>query len=1098
MPEMTHSSTMATKSPPALEPTKDHEALRISSIELSNAAAQAFDKMDRDMCSSDAEILDEFRKMRGLFAELAKGDASLFTESKTSQEDRPADRESQQQGKEVLRHSDVLRQKVQRAISAAEALRELEASKPTPHQPSLAILQEAIDSLRDLLSVKESFGGLGVNQRQVQIGKYKSTTGELVLRFLDHHFFFSLTNQVFFADSRLHKKTASEKELVQELTMALNGIDESMLNDERSKELFSKVRDSLRRFHTAKQSFLSGQSHILESDYETQESQPKMEFSPATKTSEDVALQGSIAIQKALALSIKAASAFEEMDENMVNNDEVLLDVLHEIKSSCRMLSAGGNNFINPSNALQPSPEEATRFNKADMRQEFEQVLSPTPPIRSMNSIRVETDRYSEEARKIVWEKAVQLSHDAADALDVVTETMSRNDNTALDVLRQIGASFRKIASAEDKLIFSSTRNPGRREGGAVVNTQQAPLAPQNMPTDRMAGERHLSKETLETDSIDSAEVLDSLSLEAGWGHALALSREAARLLEKVDNDMTRNDIITYQVLNEIRNTLQEFTSSRQESSAEIPHHKRTDATPQVPQLPSVTLPSDPSIRNHSDQISAEDSESLKSEQQMWEKALQLSVNSAKALENANAAMVAKDQSILAELREIRSSFHKLASVRSDFYACFEGPKHSNTRSQGSARSPSSYSTLQTEKESLPITAPHTGTTETVQASSATALASTEAAMVASSQPSTSSASSDTAAAQPATPWEDQEYTRPVEWSLGARSVSLPAQENTSQNRQVTQRQQTQIKYAAAVEEMGDQIIESLDRRLDAFEQLRLQFKELVDENAPSETAQASTQPPATSSAPTEIKPNASRKAPTRPPHGSPSPMGFYEAYMNERRKVQQAAEPETIQTTVAATAVPLEDKLSAATDDFSDEYMGQRKLSQEEMMNLRRVVAAVTIENAQKKEQSAAKAQKETLNEKSSSVNPVLAIGALGVAVALALAGKLTGSNLLTDFEALGGTATKVAAKAAATKVENLESMLSVVSEIKAKAKDSLGAEALGENLSQLQQRMVAALGRDQSARAAFWKNPLYDNNTTDAFQDESNSDMPQTWEDS
>jgi hypothetical protein len=194
MPEMTHSSTMATKSPPALEPTKDHEALRISSIELSNAAAQAFDKMDRDMCSSDAEILDEFRKMRGLFAELAKGDASLFTESKTSQEDRPADRESQQQGKEVLRHSDVLRQKVQRAISAAEALRELEASKPTPHQPSLAILQEAIDSLRDLLSVKESFGGLGVNQRQVQIGKYKSTTGELVLRFLDHHFFF-FTNQ---------------------------------------------------------------------------------------------------------------------------------------------------------------------------------------------------------------------------------------------------------------------------------------------------------------------------------------------------------------------------------------------------------------------------------------------------------------------------------------------------------------------------------------------------------------------------------------------------------------------------------------------------------------------------------------------------------------------------------------------------------------------------------------------------------------------------------------------------------------------------------------------------------------------------------------
>ena len=563
----------------------------------------------------------------------------------------------------------------------------------------------------------------------------------------------------------------------------------------------------------------------------------------STPASEEITTdEDELAVQNALQLSKDAARALYDTNDIMNGNDKVMFEVLKEIESSFQKLAkskaftapASANYVLNSYNI--PDNEAMAWGRKGEDRAPEVAYAKPefVPSAEEFTFTKLDA---ADSERKL-REKAIELSASAASALDALTCAMCCNDGVALSVLREISASFRKMGSRE--IMTTEVNNRGPTNMPPHLNLQSAseasqknesPPSYQSQATQRSSNELAKSFSPLRsqdcqaparTTSSVSAITADNrfdVKSDEALEKALKLSKEAAMLFEGVSDNLMTNDDRALATLKDIRNSLQKIESARvsrrkellsEASGSVIPAASKEEialkyntftslgpSTTAMAREAVLPAPLSPSINSIPDDCDFR-----------LERAMQLSAESAKALDDLTAAMNLNDESMLSELQQLSESFKALASDGSRFYSIF------GKGADVDARSPD-FAFVDRGKD-----------TETSSWSSAITEASTQA-----------SPQDVGLAAREAPP--KQEERQAVVWSLSPPvapqgkddDISTTTHDRylpPSEVRQPTIQERTDATIKV-IDVMGGRLVDGLERRLSLLNELNEDFKKLTN-----------------------------------------------------------------------------------------------------------------------------------------------------------------------------------------------------------------------------------------------------------------------------
>jgi hypothetical protein len=252
---------------------------------------------------------------------------------------------------------------------------------------------------------------------------------------------------------------------------------------------------------------------------------------------------------------------------------------------------------------------------------------------------------------------------------------------------------------------------------------------------------------------------------------------------------------------------------------------------------------------------------------QMLERAVQLSMDSARALDDLSTHMTTKDESILTELRTLSTSFKTLASEDCDFYSMFQArqqsghpPRTENQDVSSKQGTLGGSSTRTVDTPSIPQASDETYTSAGFSSMPPT-LEQNEVRGYRSGGPSSSPSVEGSAAATATLPKqeieaatsfpvrEEREEAPELVWSLSDQSSQQQAPAHPEERgadslvlaapKEPTVQQRTDATIQV-IEVMGGDLVTSLERRLSLLNELNDGFKELSERYEPNSPPPAS------------------------------------------------------------------------------------------------------------------------------------------------------------------------------------------------------------------------------------------------------------------
>ena len=407
---------------------------------------------------------------------------------------------------------------------------------------------------------------------------------------------------------------------------------------------------------------------------------------------------------------VETAKAFQAMDASMVKNDEKTLTLLEDINSSLKRLVKAadvmdaktvlGEKEVRIENsATRAGPAPPTFQVQAQAAQPAD--VDGIPPdddsgggnVATRDAVVLEgyaalgyAKRRSESIDhvKVLQERAVALSLQAARAFSNVDATMTQNDERILSILGQINSSFQRIVEHDKR------KEKVPAVASKVLSRPTVPNIPSGSVLQRSLGQsvtaplstiREITNEALQEEAVR----VKTREEEDARAKAYQLSVEAARLLASMDSTMTSNDQQALALLKEIKESfaaMADVATSDRLSSLEGHDIPRSMSTVPAAQLSNATVPPHSPSGDVSQLPLAKDvtaavattaaitsevaqEEAARQEEDAGAKAHQLSVEAAHLLTCMDSAMTSNDQQMLVLLKEIKESFAAMAIAAS-------------------------------------------------------------------------------------------------------------------------------------------------------------------------------------------------------------------------------------------------------------------------------------------------------------------------------------------------------------------------------------------------------------------------------------------------
>jgi hypothetical protein len=241
------------------------------------------------------------------------------------------------------------------------------------------------------------------------------------------------------------------------------------------------------------------------------------------------------------------------------------------------------------------------------------------------------------------YEKAYQLSFEAAGAFHNIDALMAKNDGQIISLLEQINKSFTKLAKLETGLKYCFEEEPS----SATPSQPDAAVPPSSTPKDFLSPQR----------AEGSHEDRDTQCRK----RAMLLSLEAARAFNQVEADMLKNDETAAALLSEMSRSFAKLAAL---DDGLIPLYSLQRPLPVVTDIgtsKSTASAADPIKLSPPRSITEPTSVALSSPN--IQRAHDLSRQAAQAFNRADASMVSNGEAILSLLEEIEVSFCKLAAM---------------------------------------------------------------------------------------------------------------------------------------------------------------------------------------------------------------------------------------------------------------------------------------------------------------------------------------------------------------------------------------------------------------------------------------------------